>query len=53
MIFWYLLVTVELPLIYMILKVISSKTKEQFSSLSIMTKIIMFAGILSMQVFYL
>jgi 4-hydroxybenzoate polyprenyltransferase len=52
-VFWYLLVAVELPLFYLVLRIISSKTKEHFSALSLMTKIIMFAGILSMEVFYL
>ena len=53
LVFWYLLAAVELPLVYMLFKIIVSKTKEQFASLSVMTKIIMFAGILSMEVFYL
>lgn len=53
LIFWYLLFTVELPLIYMIFKINKSETKEHFAFLSLLTKVIMLAGILSMQVFYL
>ena len=52
-VFWYLAVTIELPLIYMIFKISSTSSKEQFASLSMLSKIIMLAGILSMQVFYL
>lgn len=51
LIFWYLLITVELPLFYMIYKLFKAENKESFSFLSGMTKIIMLAGILSMQAF--
>jgi 4-hydroxybenzoate polyprenyltransferase len=52
-IFWYLLITVEFPLIYIVFKIYKSETKEHFAALSLLTKVILFAGILSMQVFYL
>ncbi len=49
LVFWYLLLTVELPLFYVIIQLYKAETKENYSSLSGIMKIIMFAGILSMQ----
>lgn len=52
-VFWYLMVTVQLLLVYFISQTLSAKTKAEFHFLSNVAKIIMVAGILSMQLFYI
>jgi len=49
----YLLVAVGTPLLYFLLNLKKSQNQEDFSNLSILAKIIMAAGILSMQLFYI
>lgn len=49
----YLLVAVGIPLLYFLLNLKKSQIQEDFSNLSILAKIIMVAGILSMQLFYI
>ncbi|NOR86736.1 MAG: hypothetical protein GQ527_03915 [Bacteroidales bacterium] len=49
----YLLVAVGIPLIYLNMNLNKSKNAEDFSDLSTLAKIIMVAGILSMQLFYI
>jgi len=49
----YLLIAVGVPLIYLISNLLKSRTKEDFSDLSTLAKIIMVAGILSIQIFYI
>ena len=49
----YLIVAVDIPLVYLIINLRKSKTAEDFGDLSTLAKIIMVAGILSMQLFYL
>ena len=49
----YLLVAIVIPLFYFIIYLNKSKKKEDFKDLSTLAKIIMLAGILSMQVFYI
>jgi 4-hydroxybenzoate polyprenyltransferase len=49
LIFWYFLIVVQLPLIYLLFKLYRAKTREDYHSLSNLCKIIMFAGILSIQ----
>ena len=46
--FWFLLVTCQFTMGYMIYRIFSSNTKEEFHILSNICKIVMFAGILSM-----
>ncbi len=53
LVFWYLLVAVQTSLIYFAYNILKSKTKEDFHLLSNMAKVIMLAGILSMQLFYI
>lgn len=50
---WYLIATVQLLLIYLMIKTFSAKDKNDYKFLSNITKIIMVAGILSMQLIYL
>lgn len=49
----YLLIFVNLPILYLIFKVLRSNTKVDFKQASTLTKIIMLTGILSMVVFTL
>jgi 4-hydroxybenzoate polyprenyltransferase len=51
--FWYFMIAVQLPTLYLLLKLISAKEKNDFHFLSNLCKIIMFAGILSMQILYI
>lgn len=48
-VFWYLLVVVQIPFIFLIYKLIAAQEKEDYHYLSNLSKMIMFAGILSMQ----
>jgi 4-hydroxybenzoate polyprenyltransferase len=48
-VFWYFLIVVQFPLIYMLFNLYKAKTKEDYHFLSNLCKIIMFAGILSIQ----
>jgi 4-hydroxybenzoate polyprenyltransferase len=47
--FGYLIFSVQLPLLYLIYKLIKAGTREDFHFLSSLSKLIMLAGILSMQ----
>lgn len=49
LVFWYFLIVVQFPLIYLIYKLYLAKTREDYHFLSNLCKIIMFAGILSIQ----
>lgn len=49
----YLAVAVGIPMIYLFMNLKSAKNKKDFKDLSLLTKIIMIAGILSMQLFYI
>ncbi|MFH1297756.1 MAG: geranylgeranylglycerol-phosphate geranylgeranyltransferase [Bacteroidota bacterium] len=50
MLFWYFLVTVQMPALYMIVAVIRAKRREDFRFASGLAKLIMFTGILSLLV---
>jgi 4-hydroxybenzoate polyprenyltransferase len=49
----YLGVAVGIPLIYFLINLIKAENKKDFKDLSLLAKIIMIAGILSMQLFYI
>ena len=51
--FWFLLASVQVLLIYLFVKLIPAKNVTDFRFLSMVTKIIMVAGILSMQLIFL
>jgi len=51
LVFWYLLIAVQTLFLFVIYNIIKSKNKEDFHFLSNALKIIMVAGILSMQLF--
>jgi 4-hydroxybenzoate polyprenyltransferase len=53
LVFWYLLVVVQAFLIFLLYTIFKAKTKEDYHFLSNAAKIIMVAGILSMQLFYI
>ncbi len=53
MVFWYLLIAVQLLLIYFLFQTAPAKSREDFRFLSNVAKMIMVAGILSMQLFYI
>ena len=48
-VFWYLLFVVECPLLLLLYKLVKAQNKEDYHSLSLLSKMIMLAGILSMQ----
>ncbi|OQX80259.1 MAG: hypothetical protein B6D61_02210 [Bacteroidetes bacterium 4484_249] len=52
LVFWYLLIAVQTLLLFVIYNALKSKTKEDYHFLSNAMKIIMVAGILSMELFY-
>jgi len=49
-VFWYLLVTTLIPMIYLVYRIFRSNTPEEFHIMSNICKIIMVAGVLSMQI---
>ena len=53
LVFWYLLIAVQTLFLFVIYNVIKSKNREDFHFLSNALKLIMVAGILSMQLFYI
>ncbi len=53
LVFWYLLIAVQSFLFFLIYSILKAKTKEDYHFLSNAAKIIMVAGILSMQLFYI
>ena len=50
--FFYLLITVVLPSLYLLVKILKSDTKSDYRNCSNLSKIIMLAGILSILIFY-
>jgi 4-hydroxybenzoate polyprenyltransferase len=53
LVFWYLLIAVQSFLVFLLYSILRAKTREDYHFLSNATKIIMVAGILSMQLFYI
>jgi 4-hydroxybenzoate polyprenyltransferase len=49
LVFWYFLLIVQLPMIYLLFRLYRAKKKEDYHFLSNLCKLIMFAGILSIQ----
>jgi len=49
MVFWYFLIIIQLPMVYLIYKLYRAEKREDYHFLSNLCKLIMFAGILSMQ----
>jgi 4-hydroxybenzoate polyprenyltransferase len=49
LIFWYFLIIIQLPMIYLIYKLYRAENREDYHYLSNLCKLVMFAGILSMQ----
>lgn len=52
LVFWYLLVAIQTLLVFLLYNSVKAESKEDFQFLSNACKIIMVAGILSMQLFY-
>ncbi len=48
-VFWYLILLTQIPLVYLLIRVFGAQTKREFHSLSQIAKFIMFTGLLSMQ----
>ncbi len=53
LVFWYLLVTVMLLFIYSLYQLVMARVREDFRFLSNAYKLIMLAGVLSMELFYI
>jgi len=53
MVFWYFLFVVQIPALFLLIKLFLAKEKNDFHFLSNLCKIIMLAGILSMQILYI
>jgi len=49
MVFWYFMVAVQLPALYLLYSLVKAKVKSDYHFLSLLCKLIMVAGILSMQ----
>lgn len=50
MVFWYLAATVQIPAFYLLFGILRARQKQDYSFLSILCKLIMIAGVLSMEV---
>ena len=48
--FWYLLITTQMPMIYLIYRVFSSNTPQEYHIMSNICKLVMVAGVLSMEI---
>lgn len=48
--FWYFLLLVQLPVVYLIYTLLTAKAKNDYHYASLLTKLVMLTGILSMQV---
>lgn len=53
MVFWYLMIAVQPLLLFLLYYTVQAKVREDFHFVSNVSKIIMLAGILSMQLFYI
>ena len=53
LVFWYLMVAVQSLFVFVLYYMVKAKTKEEYHFLSTAMKIIMVAGVLSMQIFYI
>ena len=53
LVFWYLLIAVQMLMVYFIIQTATAQSKDEFHFLSNAAKLIMVAGILSMQLFYI
>ncbi len=53
LVFWYLMVAVQSLFVFVLYYMVKANTKDEFHFLSTAMKIIMVAGILSMQIFYI
>jgi 4-hydroxybenzoate polyprenyltransferase len=53
LVFWYLLVAVQSLFLFVLYYMLKAKSKDEYHFLSTAMKIIMVAGILSMQIFYI
>ena len=53
MVFWYFLVTVQTGVIYLLIKLFHARDKQDFHILSNLCKLIMVAGILSLEIIFL
>jgi len=51
--FWYLLVTVQTVAVFFLVKIYNAHEKQAFHNLSTICKVIMVAGIISMQIIYI
>jgi 4-hydroxybenzoate polyprenyltransferase len=51
--FWFLMITVQFMLLYLIINILRTRSPADFSSSSQLVKYIMLAGVLSMQLIYL
>jgi 4-hydroxybenzoate polyprenyltransferase len=51
--FWYFLIAIQLPFVWMFYKLINAEDKSEFHQASFFAKIVMIGGILSMVVFYI
>lgn len=50
MVFWYFIVAVQVPTAYLLIKLLGARDKEDYHFLSVLCKLIMVSGILSMEV---
>lgn len=53
LVFWYLMVAVQSLFVFVLYNIVKARTKDEYHFLSTAMKIIMLAGILSMQIFYI
>ena len=51
--FWFLMLTVQLMFIYLLINIIRAKSSRDFAFPSLLSKLIMLVGVLSMQLIYI
>ena len=53
LLFWYLMIAIQLPALYLLFKVFRAKDKNDYANLSMLSKLIMVAGILSLEIIFI
>ena len=53
LLFWYFLIAVQLPVVYLLIMLFKAKEKSDYHFLSLLSKLIMVGGILSMEVIFI
>jgi len=53
LLFWYLMIAIQAPAIYLLYQIFRAGTKNDYANLSMLSKLIMVAGILSLEIIFI